>query len=125
MTTHWSKYKKATLKFNSQFSEDSAACLKLADEFLNTNKNIITDIKAKWDYGDKQTGFHLNLYFKSKDWQTLRRRYQGTDRVDIRLFLWIDDLKDIDDSCDWISYMYMREKLNYAMEKRRRMLHFD
>lgn len=113
MTSHWKRYKKATLKFpENEFNLEM--CQSLFDNFILESKSILTDYKFWWDYGDKQTGYHVNLYLKSSDKQRLRRNYQGKDRLDQRMFLWLGDLEDIQDTCTWISYASMRQKVNFA-----------
>lgn len=117
--SHWKRYKKCTLKFHDQYKNDHVMCEKLLLEFIDTNKSIFTDYIYKPDFGDIRVGFHYNFYLKCIDWQRLRKNYQGTDRVDTRMFFWIDDLESIYDTSDWISYMYMRKICNYDPQLRR------
>lgn len=113
MTSHWLKYKKCVLKFPDDIKRNPKEVLPMLKLFLSENDKIFVDYRLWMDYADKKTKIHVNFYLKCKDWNKLRRDYQPPLHKDGRFYLYIDDLNDINDTSDWISYSSMRQKVNY------------
>lgn len=122
MTSHWSKYKKLCLKFNNDEKFDHAQCQIRLKEFLAENSFV--DIIYKWDFAPQLTGYHVNIYAKTASWNKLRQ-YTTKNHMDMRFFLYINDLNNIDDTSAWISYIFMREKCNYEPQRRNESLTFE
>lgn len=123
MTSHWNKYKKVVLCFHQTEKYNHDQCQTRFSEFLTENKNIITDIHHKFDFGTQFQGYHVNIYVKCKSWNNLRK-YTQKNPTDSRFFLYINDLTDINDTATWLSYMHMRHKLNYLPQLQNENLSF-
>lgn len=124
MSTHWKRYRKVVLKFHDGNKWDYDQCWKDFNIFLEDNFKIFTDFHYKWDYSGKVTGYHVNMYLKCSNVTRLVTQYVGPNRRDSRFFLKIMELDNIVDSCDWISYMYMREKVNFSPQRDNELLKF-
>lgn len=122
MTSHWSRYKKLCLKFHNDEKFDHHQCQIRLKEFLK--ENTFTDIIYKWDFAPQLTGYHVNIYAKSASWNKLRQ-YSTKNHMDMRFFLYINDLNNIEDTSAWISYIFMREKCNYEPQRRNESLTFE
>lgn len=125
MTSHWSKYKKCVLKFHDDYKSDPDLAFPQLKIFLSDNEKIFVDYRLWMDYAVQQTHIHVNFYLKCKDWNKLRMYYQPPLHKDMRFFLFIDDLHDIKDTTDWISYCSMRQHCNFEPWMRNYKLSFD
>lgn len=122
MTSHWNKYKKLVLKFHNDEKYDHEQCQFRFKEFLKENE--FTDILYRWDFASQLTGYHVNIYCKCKSWNKIRQ-YTNKNHMDMRFFIYINDLNDINDTGDWISYIYMRQECNYKPQRRNEALTFE
>lgn len=124
MTTHWKKYRKVIVKFHDDVKYEYDSCEQLFEVFLRDNEKIFTDFHFKWDFAEKQNGYHVNMYLKCSNWTRITTQYQPPSQQDMRFFVKIIELLTIRDSCDWISYMYMRDRVNFLPRREQETLIF-
>lgn len=104
-------FKKATLKFYGEERFDHEYCVGILKEFLADKDVLYT--KVYYDYA-KVNGFHFNFPLKSYSYKNLRSKYvDAGPKKDKRLYLWMRDIEDTDQFCDWITYCGMRQATNY------------
>lgn len=105
-------YKKGVLKFYDRQLRFDAEYAEKKTKLLSQDENM-TFFKS---YGDfcSHLGYHENIIFKNKSYKNLRKKWtdKGPDKLE-GVYLYMKDLQNMHEICDWISYCNMRQELNF------------
>lgn len=104
-------YKKATLKFyDIHKRQDFDYCRKQLEEFQL--EKTINYIKVYNDF-NFHIGYHFNFLIKSSSYKHLYEKYSKKETKKEGVFLWLQDINNMHELCDWVSYMSMRENVDF------------
>lgn len=105
-------YKKAVLKFYDRQLRFNAEYVEKKKELLAQDANM-TFFKSYSDF-DSHIGYHENCIIKNKSYKNLRKKWtdKGPDKLE-GVYLYMKDLQNMHEICDWISYCNMRQELNF------------
>lgn len=105
-------YKKAILKFYDRQLRFDYDYVQRKVKELSEDKNM-TFFKSYGDF-DSHLGYHENCIIKNKSYKNLRKKWtdKGPDKME-GVFLWMRDIDNMHQFCDFVCYCNMRQELNH------------